>query len=178
MVAHMNTKQTRYRRSLSSDQSGSVMMESIFVIPTLLVIGLGVFEFGNFFYQRHLIEAGVRDAARYIASFPKGSTAEEDDAKEIALTGEIGGSNYRVSYWQDKSTIQFVHATANAGGISYNGDTISLRNSYTAGGNVVVDKVEARAQVPYQSLGFLTGFFGLGNLTIRVSHEERLIGNR
>jgi Flp pilus assembly protein TadG len=170
----------QYRGScdtLSCDKRGSALLEATIVVPTLLLIGLGVLEFGNFFYQRHLIEAGVRDAARYLAALPRDHAASKTDAESIALTGELGmGTNYRVSWWNPLATGYSFTITYPdiSDSFTVGSTTYTLRNS--DGGRVY--SVQVATTVQYQSLGFLTGFLGLGNLTVAVDHEERHFGNR
>src|SRR5262249_59568555 len=99
----------------------SAMVEMAAILPFLLVLGCGVFEFGAFFYQYQMIEAGVRDAGHYLArvSDPATSTtpcasavltAKEDSAKDIAVMGVIGGTTKRVSWW-NKSDITITYRT-------------------------------------------------------------------
>src|SRR5437899_10014811 len=101
------------------NRRGSVMVEMAAILPFLMALGCGVFEFGAFFYQYQMIEAGVRDAGRYLArvSDPAASTApcasavltaKEASAKDIAVTGAIGGTSKRVSWWsQSDITITY-----------------------------------------------------------------------
>src|SRR5438876_12286496 len=93
-----------------SNRDGSAMVEMAAILPFLLILGCGVFEFGTFFYQYQMIETGVRDAARYMArvSDPSISTtpcasavlaAKEASAKNVAVTGVVSGGTNRVSWW-------------------------------------------------------------------------------
>ena len=173
----LNRPQLHQKRrlcALAHDRKGTALLESAVVIPVILLIGLGVIEFANFFYHRHLIEAGVRDAARYLAALPLADPQSELDAEDIALTGEIGNTtDYRVSWWNDRTTIVVTNPPT-SDSFTVGSDDYTLRNS--DGTNVYAVRVSAT--VPYQSLGFLTGFLGLGNITFNVVHEERHIGNR
>ena len=168
--------------ALSKDCEGVALMEAIFVIPVLLAVGLGVFEFGYFFYQRHLVEAGVRDAARYIASFPENAANGPDivDAQNIAIYGSIYNTTTpRLNWWTSTSTVDIQYSDDPVASLTFDGGTISLRNSFEkTTGDWRVMKVVVTARVPYRSLGFLTSFFGLQQITHTVRHEERLIGNR
>ena len=58
------------RRRLLQDSRGTAVLEMAIMTPVLLIIGLGVLEFGNLMFKRHLIEGGVRDAARYLSGMP------------------------------------------------------------------------------------------------------------
>src|SRR5215831_3386649 len=120
------------RRNLRSNRDGSAMVEMAAMLPFLLLLGCGVFEFGAFFYQYQMIEAGVRDAARYLArvSDPANSTApcasavltaKEASAKDIAVMGVIGGTTKRVSWWNESDITISYRTVANPGFALYRG---------------------------------------------------------
>lgn len=44
---------------------GAILTETVIVVPVVTVFALGVVEFGGLLWQRHQLQAGVRDAARY-----------------------------------------------------------------------------------------------------------------
>ena len=54
-------------RSLWRDSEGTALVEATIVIPVLLVLLFGVFEFSALFWRQQLISTGVRDAARYLS---------------------------------------------------------------------------------------------------------------
>src|SRR5258708_25089012 len=60
-------------KSLWRDREGSVLLETTVLTPMLFTLLFGVFEFSFVFLQQQLIEAGVRDAARYLARVPLSS---------------------------------------------------------------------------------------------------------
>ena len=68
-------------RPLHSDQRGTSTIELAIVLPVLFTIGLGMFEFGYLIYNYHLINVGVRDAARYAAGLQPG--AADADATAV-----------------------------------------------------------------------------------------------
>jgi len=47
---------------LGHDETGSALVEGAILLPLLIVLFIGIFEFSWFFYQQHLISLGVRDA--------------------------------------------------------------------------------------------------------------------
>lgn len=49
----------------SKDQEGVVLVEALIALPVLLLLTLGILEFGNMMWQRQQLQVGVRDAARY-----------------------------------------------------------------------------------------------------------------
>ena len=163
------------------DQRGAALIEVTVVIPVVLAIGLGVMEFGNAIYSKHLITNGVRDAARYAAGLPQ-TQATHDDAQCIALTGKTNGSactatatpsctgaNCRVSWWNNAATQVTVAY------VPVNNDDGAGNKLYRGGATIPI--VTVTATVPYQQLGFLA-FFGLTAPTLSVSHEERVFGVR
>jgi len=154
---------------------GSAMVEMAAILPFLLILGCGVFEFGAFFYQYQMIEAGVRDAARYLArvSDPANSTApcasavltaKESSAKDIAVMGVIGGTTKRVSWWNESDITISYRTVANPGYALYRGP-----NPITI--------VHIATTPQYPGVGFLS-FLGLGTqITFNLEHEERCIGS-
>lgn len=147
-----------------SDQRGSALLEVAIVIPVLLSIGLGVFEFGNMYYKYHLMENAVRDAARFAAS-KKGDVCSTQSLKdEVSAIARRTGGDSKV--WTTGWTIT-VSCT------SYN----NKANGYKFRGGDTVKSVKVTASIPYQQLGFL-GFFKLGAPTLTTSHEERVFGVR
>ena len=170
---------------LKNDQRGTALIELAVVLPVLLAICLGVFEFGNAIYGRHLIENGVRDAARYAAGFAANDTTAISNAKNIALTGAISGGSLRVSWWDPLNVV-----VANRNGtiaVTYTPVPITKTNycgtatnpAYCRGADAThqINLVTVSTDVPYAGLGFL-GYFGLSNLTMHVEHVERLFSVR
>lgn len=155
---------TSTKTAAPSDQRGAALLEVTFVIPVLLAIGLGVFEFGNVYYKYHLMENAVRDAARFAAS-KKGDVCSTQSLKDevVAIAKRTGGDS---KVWTTGWTID-VTCT------SYN----NKANGYKFRGGDTIKSVKVTATIPYQSLGFL-GFFKLAAPTLLTSHEERVFGAR
>ncbi len=55
-------------------RSGNSVIQMIFVLTLLMLVSLGVMEFGQFLYIRHAFEAAARDAARQ-AGLPSATQA-------------------------------------------------------------------------------------------------------
>ena len=70
----------RIMQSLWGDDEGSALIEGAIVVPVLLLLLLGVFEFSWLIDQQHLISTGIRDAARFIArsANPHDATIQKD----------------------------------------------------------------------------------------------------
>ncbi len=172
MIAKPIARPLRTISRLRSDRRGTAVLEMGIMAPTLLIIGLGVMEFGNLMYKRHLIENGIRDAARYIAGQPTCNTAA---GAALATTGTIDGSGApRVANWAlPQSDIACVSVPATYG-------QVTLRGS--SGGNLQVVRIRTRVSYGALSLGFLgvldrmgTGF---SSTSFPVRHEERYYGTR
>src|SRR5262252_10053753 len=90
----------RIVQSLWRNGEGSALIEGAIIVPFLLVLVLGVFEFSWLIDQQHLISTGIHDAARYIArsANPNDLTIQRA-AKNLATTGAIDGKTARVAGW-------------------------------------------------------------------------------
>jgi Flp pilus assembly protein TadG len=152
----------RTLKSFSRADSGAALVEGAIVLPIVLVLVGGVYEFGFFLYQQQLVTSGVRTAARYLAltSDPTDAT-NQSDARNLAVTGAVGGGSPRVAGWSPSDISIAVNAVDNSAGTYSGGTTIQLVTVSTS----VVDR----------TLGFL-GLLGLKAPTIAASHEERVVG--
>lgn len=156
-------------RNAARDDSGATIIEMAVVVPVIMLIGLGVLEFGNFFYNYQLIQNGVRDAARFAASMPyPPSAALPSEVQNLAVTGLPAGGTARVAWWAPSDVSVSYSTIPNA--ILENGKT-----AYRYAGPVPV--VEVSTSVPYAALGFLD-FLNITSLTVQASHQERVIGVR
>ena len=153
-------------QALWSDRAGTALVEFTIVVPFLLVLGLGMIEFGNVLYRHQLILTGVRDAARYLSRVDD-PNALATDARQLAVYGEIGGSTNRVSWWNVGDVSVAVTAIDN----SVNPDTGA--RAYRGGDQILIVRVSTTATYP--GVGLL-GFLGLGSsLSFSAFHEERVI---
>lgn len=156
---------------IRKDERGAALVELSIVVPFIVVLGLGVMEFANYFLNYQLVQSGVRDAARFAASLPYDSTnkTRHDAAiRNLAVTGVTTGGTMRVPWW---STTDVTVAWGSVANPTLGGGGQSYRYS----GDVPV--VTVSTSVGYPSLGFL-GFIGLGSITLQASHKERVFGVR
>ena len=149
------------------DDRGASLVEMTLVTPFLVFLGLGISEFGQAFYHQHLITTGLHDASRYLARFDDPLSAAAD-AKDIAVTGSIGGTDKRVSWW-------------NTGNITVTIQNIANPIDSTTGlrlyrGTDPLKVVRVATSVDHPGLGFLSVIGISSPLTISVYHEERVIG--
>jgi hypothetical protein len=148
-------------------------VEGAVIVPLLIVLLLGVYEFSWFFYQQHVISSGLRDAARYLArshdscgSGPANWAAVEESAKNLAVRGSITDGFSRVKGWAPVMVTLRCHQIDNlppASGLA----------AYRGGSVVYV--ITASTQFIEPSLGFF-GLLGLPLPVISVAHSERVIG--
>src|SRR5206468_11888894 len=98
---------TRLAASAWRDDEGSVLIEATILMPFLVTLMFGLFEFSWYFHKQQLVESGVRDAARYLARTDAGAldadpcndTAAVAKAKSIATNGVVSGGTARVPTW-------------------------------------------------------------------------------
>ena len=100
----MRERGTAKAASFWRDEEGSALVEATIVMPLLLSLFLGVFEFSWFFYNQQLVVSGLRDAARYMtrieltdgnrdpcAQKDQYGALYTDDAANIATTAQATG---------------------------------------------------------------------------------------
>jgi Flp pilus assembly protein TadG len=163
---------TRSAASVWQDDQGSVLVEATILMPFLVTLMFGLFEFSWYFHKQQLVESGVRDAARYLARTavdseppisPCGDATFVANAQNIAVTGVISGGTARVPGWTVGSVSMSCAAFANsATPPAYQGSSIIYR--ITAATNFVDPAL---------------GYFGMLGLTVpnlSASHTERSIG--
>ncbi|MDX8463432.1 TadE/TadG family type IV pilus assembly protein [Mesorhizobium humile] len=152
----------------NSDVDGAALVEVAIVTPFVLLLAGGVFEFGNILNTRMLLDAGVKDAARYMARCSSDWDTCKGLAQTLAANGAINGTSARVSGWlPSQVTITPVSSTPAIDPAT--GTELYL--SSTA--NVVV--VEVSTSYPYPDLGFWS-YLGFGQISLSVSHQERVFG--
>jgi Flp pilus assembly protein TadG len=147
---------------------GTVLTETIIAVPLLTLLAIGMLEFGNILWQRHQMEVGVRDAARYWARCRPTADGQafmpcsETIARNIAFFGNPAGSTgrWRVPGW-DGSDPDHLRITPALN---------ALPTAPTA-----TDVVEARGQFDYRGSP-LIGVLNLGTITLSYTHEQRYIG--
>jgi Flp pilus assembly protein TadG len=155
-------------REFCRQERGAALVETTLLMPFLLVTCAGVFEFGTLFYQKLLIEAGVRDAARYAARCTLPSVAVcEATAKEIAVFGAPAGTTPRVGGWAPSDVVITPETTANTF------DPITSTYDYRGGSTITTIRVTA--SFTYNGQGMLA-FIGFNDITLSAEHEERFIG--
>jgi len=140
----------RRERSLWLDQQGSALIEGAVVMPLLIALVFGVFEFSWLFYQQHLVAIGLHDAADYLARSP-------DPCNSASRT------------WKAEQQMVTTKCSKIDNPVGRNG------LSRFRGASVYV--VTASTQFTYPSLGFLN-LLHLRSPVISASYSERAIAAR
>src|SRR5437868_13556245 len=90
----------RIVQSLWRNGEGSALIEGAIIMPVLLILVLGVYEFSWLIDQQHLLSTGIHDAARYLArSANPTDLTIQTRAKNLATTGAIDRDTARVKRW-------------------------------------------------------------------------------
>lgn len=133
---------------------GAAAAEMALVLPFLLLLLFGSVEVGNIFLSEHVIQKGVRDAARYAARLPledlttggcsvTTDTTTKDAIKRVARTGDPESSTERLWFWTSNDTVD-VNVACAVGAYSTGGVYADF-----PGGSPVVT---VTASVPYTPL--------------------------
>jgi Flp pilus assembly protein TadG len=163
--------------SLWRDEDGSALVEATIVMPLLLSLFLGVFEFSWFFYNQQLVVSGLRDAARYMtrieltdgnldpcAQKDQYGALYTDDAANIATTAQpSAGGSARVSGWSAAAVIISCSSSA------------ALDAGNYADGSTSMTIIDVTTSFSDPSLG-LFATLGLKAPMLSFSHQERFIG--
>ena len=145
---------------LAADQQASAAAEMALVVPLLMLLLVVPLEAGYYFMSEHVVEKGVRDAARYasrlaITSYPGclPTTAAEDDIQKVARFGDPAGTTPRLAGWtsDDMTTVTMTCDTS--------GTYTGIYTDFPDG----VPVVTAEASVPYPTLFGSLVFGGAGS---------------
>lgn len=152
-------------RRLAADNRASAAAEMALVTPLMMLLMFGCFELGNFFLSEHVVQKGVRDAARYASRLPISAypacdpTADaEQRIQRIARTGEPDGTALRVPGWTSDAMTS-VTLTCDSSGTHTGIYTVY---PFPDG----VPTITVSASVPYPAL--FTAI-GLGNTTLTLN---------
>src|ERR1700683_1777173 len=173
----MPERATAKALSFWRDEDGSALVEATIVMPLLISLFLGVFEFSWFFYNQQLVVSGLRDAARYMtrieltdgnrdpcAQKDQYGALYTDDAANIATTAQpSAGGSARVSGW-----------TAADVTISCSSSAALDAGNY-ADGSTSMTIIDVATRFADPSLGLFASL-GLKAPMLSFSHQERFIG--
>lgn len=144
---------------LAASDRGTVLTETIIAVPLLTILAVGMLEFGNMLWQRHQLQVGVRDAARYwarcrpVVNGTAFMPCTQTIARNLAFYGNPAGTGpLRVPGWDNASELTITPATP--------------ATSPTA-----TDLVTATGRFPYQGSPL---FSVLGLNTVELSYTYTL----
>lgn len=152
---------------LARDRRGAALVEFTLLAPLLIGLMCGLSEFGLAFRQYHVMEKGVRDAARFLsrsaADAPcptagAGWSTAVTEARNLAVTGATAGTEPLLAGWSDPATVSVTVTCTNNVGSAWHGPP-------------QLPVVKVTAVSPYVDLGMLEAL-GLTPPTLRVSHQE------
>lgn len=149
------------------EEGGAALVEMAIVTPVVITLAAGVFEFSNIIHTKLLIEAGLVDAARYIArcSGPDEATCNTQGAN-LAANGAVAGGTARVANWAPADvlvTYLTVAAVDEDGNRLYRSNTSDVRI------------VEVSTTYTYTGTG-LWDFLGFADLDLAAAHQQRVMG--
>ncbi|WP_163266884.1 TadE/TadG family type IV pilus assembly protein [Chelativorans alearense] len=164
----------RLIENFERDERGQILVEMTLITPLMISLSAGVFEFGNLIHHKLLIEAGLRDAARYYARCNTQLFADAGlsidcttNAQNTALYGSTSVGTLRVEDWSGPVTIS-TYTTTNTV------DPITGLQDYRSSGASVVT-VRVTTSYDYAGMSLLS-YLGMSPITLAAAHEERLVG--
>jgi len=172
----------RHLKRFRREHRGTAIVETALILPLMVPLSAGVFEFGNLIHDKLLMEAGLTDAARFAARC--NSQMYTDNglaaincatiAANIAVFGNAGGTgNPRVKGWQKAGgTSNNATVTIAASGSCHDAVVSGVTEYRSTTAQVCI--VRATGAYPYSGIGMLS-LLSIGPITLNGSHEERLI---
>ena len=154
-------------RRFQGDESGAALVEVAITIPLVLLLSAGVFEFSNVLNTRLLLEAGVEDAARYMARCSSDWATCQGLAQNLAANGAVTNGSARVPGWTPDQVL--ITKPVSTPAVDGSGNVLYLSSTGT------VNVVQVSTELPYNGIVFWD-YLGLGTLNINVSHQERVFG--
>lgn len=153
-------------RRLRRECKGSALVEFTLVAPLLVSLMCGLAEFGQGLRQYHIMQKGVRDAARYLSRVPVNPPCAGGDsgawgayvakAQNLAIYGVTTPGSPLFKSWADTETVAVPAPTC-------------LPNPRVNAADL--PQITVTATAPYVDLGLLS-FLGLGPITLTVSHQQ------
>lgn len=103
----------KYLLGFLASASGSVLAETLIVVPVVTIFAAGVLEFGNVLWQRQQLQTGVRDAARYWSRCrPDFNNCSITTARNIAFYGNPNGTGSpRIANWTNAADLTIAPET-------------------------------------------------------------------
>lgn len=93
MVAVILSPAPRARRALR----GVAAVELALTLVPLLILAFGVAEFGRAMFTYNALDKAARDAARYLTAPPPTAINPDQDAANLVVYGNVGGTGTRLA---------------------------------------------------------------------------------
>ncbi|TCU14790.1 TadE/TadG family type IV pilus assembly protein [Rhizobium sullae] len=194
MIRRVNSFLERFRH----DTQGAVLTEALIVVPFIVFFASGILEFGSIFWEKQIIETGLRDAARFVARCQSAETfnaACRDKANDGTVAGKTVAA--RIAFYgtadEDATALRWCRWRPVAAPDGACGTAKALLaapitfeivdRSMVVNGTTVSQKVvTARTNYQHQVMSFLApawpifGWAGLETITVQAFHEERYLG--
>lgn len=146
---------------------GAILAETIIVVPVVVVFAVGLVEFGSLFWQRQQLQAGVRDAARYVSRCEQSlSNCTQDVARNIAFFGMADpqpDTPLRVRGWFRDDQLQITFTPVDAAG-----QAVDIADA--------VDRLVTVTGTATYAGSPLFGLLSIADIPFAYSHQERFIG--
>jgi Flp pilus assembly protein TadG len=144
------------------DRRGIAATEFALLLPFLLLLLVGIYEFGSYLAQASSLEKSLRSGAMFAArsALPL-SSQQLTQIGNIVRTGDPSGQQpARISGWSDGSA------------------TLTVTTRAHSVGSESVELIRLEASVPYEPLmeGFLSSL-GFSDLRMRAAHEQAHVGS-
>ncbi|MDX8435995.1 pilus assembly protein [Mesorhizobium abyssinicae] len=180
MISTLFRHLQRFRR----DHRGTTIVETALILPLMVPLSAGVFEFGNLLHDKLLMEAGLTDGARFGARCNSQMYTDNglaaincaDIATNIAVYGKptvtvVSGmvtDTPRIKGWLKANVTVTIAAPASCHDAVVAGVT-EYRSTTTQ-----VCIVRAAGTFAYSGIGMLS-LLNIGPITLNGFHEERYI---
>ena len=150
---------SRPMRELRRSTAGTALIEAAVILPLVVIIMGGIFDFGHAYATLSAAQKSLRGAVRYLSLLPSGSVCSAwalTSARNLARFGNTAGTGtVLITGWE-------------------NGDITRVAPT-ACSSSTPVGIIKLSATVPYDS--FMWEIVGLPEtITMNVEHEERWIG--
>lgn len=152
-------------RQFRQDHSGAALVEFTILAPLLITLMCGLAEFGQALRQYHVMEKGVRDAARYLSRAPANPPCVAADPNWATYVTQA--KNLAVYGVTSTGTALFSGLTTATVSVPDPPCVANPRGALASD----LPKITVTATAPYADLGMLS-FLGFGPITLTVSHQE------
>ena len=149
-------------------KEGTPSVEFALYLPILVMIMVGVSEFGRAIMHSTMLEKSLRSGALYAArsNLPLSAASLAEIQNNVKNGNSDGTGNYLIDGWRDTSATLTITV-----------DNFTLSSATSVLGSNLLPVITIDASVPYQPiLGNVLTVFGMGSITLNLSHEQAHVG--